>query len=163
MNTLKSDIINKSRTSFKDFLATKSLRITNQRMAIFDAAFNHIEHFTAEELLDFSRKIDPSVSRATVYRTLPILTESGLVKEIDIGHDNKFYLAHKGQKNERAQIVCLDCEKIFEIDAPFLEWYGNTVSEKLGLKPETQRLQVHAHCLKLKDLQTCENKEDRMV
>ena len=82
-------------------------------MAIFDAAFNHIEHFTAEELLDFSRKIDPSVSRATVYRTLPILTESGLVKEIDIGHDNKFYLAHKGQKNERAQIVCLDCEKIF--------------------------------------------------
>ena len=132
-------------------------------MAIFDAAFNHVEHFTAEELLDFSRKIDPSVSRATVYRTLPILTESGLVKEIDIGHDNKFYLAHKGQKNERAQIVCLDCEKIFEIDAPFLEWYGNTVSEKLVLKPETQRLQVHAHCLKLKDLQTCENKEDRMV
>ena len=163
MNTLKSDIVDKSRTTFKDFLATKSLRITNQRMAIFDAAFNHAEHFTAEELLDVSRKIDPSVSRATVYRTLPILTESGLVKEIDVGRDNKFYLANKGQKTERAQVVCLDCEKIFEIDAPFLEWYGNTVSEKLGLEPETQRLQVHARCLKMKDLQTCENQEERMV
>lgn len=163
MNTIKSDIIDKSRFTFKDFLAAKSLRITNQRMAIFDAAFNHEDHFTAEELLDVSRKIDPSVSRATVYRTLPILAESGLIKEIDVGRDNKLYLANKGQKSERAQVVCLDCEKIFEIDAPFLEWYGNTVSEKLGLEPETQRLQVHARCIKIKKINTCENQEERMA
>ncbi len=161
MKPNKSEMIEKSRSTFKDFLAKKSLRVTNQRMAIFDAAFNHEDHFTAEELLDTSRDIDRSVSRATVYRTLPILTDSGLVKEIDVGRDYKFYLAKMGQKTEQAQVVCLDCDKIFEIDAPFLEWYGNTVSEKLGLEPEMQRLQVHARCLKIKSFNACENQHEK--
>ena len=38
-----------AREKFKAFLAKKGLRVTNQRLAIFDAAFNHPDHFTAEE------------------------------------------------------------------------------------------------------------------
>ena len=71
--------------TFKDFLTSKGLRVTNQRLAIFDAAYEHPDHFTAEDLLARSRKIDDSVSRATVYRALPILTESGLIREVDVG------------------------------------------------------------------------------
>ena len=58
---------------------------------IFDAAFAQREHFTAEQLLDYARAIDDSVSRATVYRTLPIMTESALLREVDIGSGEKFY------------------------------------------------------------------------
>jgi hypothetical protein len=65
------------RQQFKSFLAQKGLRVTNQRLAILEAAFGQQEHFTAEQLLDQARRIDDSVSRATVYRTLPIMTESG--------------------------------------------------------------------------------------
>ena len=54
--------------TFKDFLTSKGLRITNQRLAIFDASYEHPDHFTAEDLLERSREIDDSVSRATVYR-----------------------------------------------------------------------------------------------
>jgi hypothetical protein len=57
--------------TFKDFLTSKGLRVTNQRLAIFDAAYEHPDHFTAEDLLERSREIDDSVSRATVYRALP--------------------------------------------------------------------------------------------
>ena len=49
----------------------------------------------------------------------------------------------------QAQVICLDCDKIFEIDAPFMEWYGKTVADKLALEVETQRLQVSAHCTEL--------------
>ena len=136
-----------AREKFRTFLIRKGLRATNQRLAIFDAAFAQPEHFTAEQLLDYARDIDDSVSRATVYRTLPILTESALLREVDIGSGEKFYHPNReGDGTQIAQVVCLDCDKIFEISAPFMSWYGSTVSSKLGLTPVTQRLQVSAQC-----------------
>jgi len=133
-----------ARETFKSFLAKSDLRVTNQRLAIFEAAFSQEEHFTAEELLVHARAIDSSVSRATIYRTLPILTESQLVREIDVGRDYKFYLASHGKRIDQAQVVDVESNKIYEIDAPFLEWYARSVAEKVGLEPISQRLQVQA-------------------
>ena len=132
--------------------------MTNQRLAIFDAAFSRKEHFTAEELLAFARKRDKSVSRATVYRTLPVMIKSELLREVDIGSGEKFYLPNAGESTQVAQVVCIDCDRIFEISAPFMEWYGSTVSSKLGLTPTRQRLQVSARCNSLRDKGTCPNK-----
>lgn len=148
--------ISEARDKFRKFLTEKSLRVTNQRLAIFDAALAQKEHFTAEQLLDYARVIDDSVSRATVYRTLPIMVESGSLREVDIGTGEKFYHpAVEGGSSQVAQVVCLDCDKIFEIAAPFMGWYGNTVSSKLGLTPVTQRLQVSARCDTLRLTGTC--------
>ena len=147
-----------AREKFKCFLSKKGLRVTNQRLAIFDAAFAQAEHFTAEQLLVHARAIDDSVSRATVYRTLPIMTESALLREVDIGQSEKFYLAASTDATKVAQVVCLDCNKIFEISAPFMEWYGSTVSSKLGLTPVSQRLQVSAHCNVLRQTGVCPRK-----
>ena len=141
---------------FKKFLTQKGLRVTYQRLAIFDAAFSQKDHFTAEQLLDYARAIDDSVSRATVYRTLPIMTESALLREVDIGSGEKFYTPNQvGGSTQVAQVVCLDCDRIFEISAPFMEWYGSTVSSKLGLTPVSQRLQVSAHCNVFRQTGTC--------
>ena len=73
------------------FLAGRQLRVTAQRQAIIDTVFSTEEHFTADQLLEWSQQRDRSVSRATVYRTLPLLTESGLVRELDFGRDHKVY------------------------------------------------------------------------
>lgn len=126
-------------------------------MAIFDAAFQFDDHFTADELLEHARSIDSSVSRATVYRSLPIMMESGLLREVDVGKDFKYYRAERGQSNQQAQVFCVDCEKIFEIDAPFLEWYGNTVSSKFGLVPVSQRLQITAQCQQYREKGVCKH------
>lgn len=134
------------RETFREFMANKGLRVTNQRLAIFDAAYTADGHFTAEDLLDYARHLDDSVSRATVYRSLPILTESGLIREVDVGHDNKYYMANRLSQTFQAQVICADCNHIFEVDAPFMEWYGKTVCGKLDMTPETQRLQVVAGC-----------------
>ena len=148
--------ISAAREKFRHFLTKKSLRVTNQRLAIFDAAFAQTDHFTAEQLLDYARAIDDSVSRATVYRTLPIMTESALLREVDIGSGEKFYRPNAGTPNAQvAQVVCVDCDKIFEISAPFMEWYGSTVSSKLGLTPISQRLQVTAQCDEFRRTRTC--------
>ena len=145
-----------AREKFRAFLTQKGLRATNQRLAIFDAAFAQPEHFTAEQLLDYARAIDDSVSRATVYRTLPIMTESALLREVDIGSGEKFYRPNReGDSTQIAQVVCMDCDRIFEISAPFMTWYGSTVSSKLGLTPVTQRLQVSAQCNQFRQTGTC--------
>ena len=74
-----------------EFIQASGLRRTVRRDAIIEAAFSHTDHYTAEELLVRARSIEPLVSRATVYRTLPLLVESGLLKELDLGKDQMFY------------------------------------------------------------------------
>jgi len=148
--------ITAAREKFGKFLVRKGLRATSQRLAIFDAAFTLEEHFTADQLLDHARKLDDSVSRATIYRTLPIMTASALLREVDIGSGEKFYRPNRdGATTQVAQVVCVDCEKIFEISAPFMEWYSSTVSSKLGLTPTSQRLQVSANCDIFRQSGTC--------
>lgn len=140
--------IEKPLETFKDFLAAKGFRITHQRLAIFKAAFQHPEHYTAEDLLENARALDNSVSRATVYRSLPILVESGLIREVDVGRDFKYYMANRETKTFQAQVICVETDSIHEVDAPFMEWYGKAVAEKLGMEPISQRLQVIARPLK---------------
>jgi Fur family transcriptional regulator, ferric uptake regulator len=132
---------------FRKFLTSKGLRVTHQRIAIFQAAFYSDDHYTAEDLLTAARSIDTSVSRATVYRSLPILTESGLVKEVDIGKDYKYYMSNRNATTFKAQVICVDTDRIIEVDAPFMEWYGRAVTQKLGLQLVSQRLQIEARQL----------------
>jgi Fur family ferric uptake transcriptional regulator len=149
------------REKFRKFLNLKGLRVTGQRLAIFDAAIAQKDHFTAEQLLDRARNharrvgLARSISRATVYRTLPVMTESALLREVDIGSGEKYYRTNQDSPTQMAQVICLDCDRIFEIGAPFMEWYGSTVSSKLGLTPVSQRLQVSARCNLLRETGSC--------
>ncbi len=154
MNKVK-DASNDSFESFSDFLASKGLRMTGQRKGVFEALFDQTGHFTAEQLLKDAKSLDETVSRATVYRCLPLLVESGVIRKIDVGQDNKFYSLNGASQTFKAQVICSDCDKIYDIDAPFMEWYGKNVSEKLGLHVKDQRLQVHAECPQHRKLGVC--------
>ena len=89
---------------------------------------------------------DTSPESTTTTNTNPLLVESGIIRKIDVGQDNKFYTLNGQSETFKAQVICSDCNHIQDIDAPFMEWYGKTVAEKLGLKVKDQRLQVHAEC-----------------
>jgi Fur family ferric uptake transcriptional regulator len=143
---------------FVAFLTTKSLRMTSQRHAIIDAVFSTEEHFTAEQLLDWSRARDKSVSRATVYRTLPLLTESGLVREMDFGKDYKFYDPNYAEHPNHNHIICEDCEKIVEFESDQISRIENEISHKLGFAVKSQRLQITASCEEFKKRGACSKK-----
>src|ERR1051325_4734596 len=143
---------------FIDFLATKSLRLTSQRVAIVETVFNTEEHFTAEQLLAWSRERDKSVSRATVYRTLPLLTESGLVREMDFGKDYKFYDPNYAEHPNHNHIICQDCEKIVEFESDKIEQIESEISQRLGFAVKTHRLQITGSCEELKKLGACKKK-----
>lgn len=132
--------------------------MTSQRHAIIDAVFSTEEHFTAEQLLDWSRTRDRSVSRATIYRTLPLLTESGLVREMDFGKDYKFYDPNYAEHPNHNHIICEDCEKIVEFESDQISRIENEISHRLGFAVKTQRLQITASCEELKRRGTCAKK-----
>lgn len=114
------------------FLAQKNLRITAQRQAIVESVFSTEEHFTAEQLLEWSRARDRSVSRATVYRTLPLLTESGLVREMDFGKDHKFYDPNYAQHPNHNHIICQDCDRIVEFESEQISAIEDEISTSWG-------------------------------
>ena len=143
---------------FLAFLETKNLRITAPRRAIIDAAFGTEDHFTAEQLLEKSRQLDPSVSRATVYRTLPLLTESGLVHEMDFGKDYKIYDPNYANSPNHNHIICEDCNKIVEFESDQLEKLEGEISRELGFKVKTQQLKITGSCEDLNKLGACKNK-----
>lgn len=140
-----SDSVEQS-NAFRAYIANKGLRGTRQRMAVFDAARSLSGHYTAEELLKKARSIDRTVSRATIYRALPLLIGSNVIREVDVGRDHKYYLTETGGANFRAQLICESCDTILEVEAPFMEWYGKAVAAKHGMKPISQKLQVNALC-----------------
>ena len=143
---------------FLAFLETKNLRITAPRRAIIDAVFGTEDHFTAEQLLEKSRRLDPSVSRATVYRTLPLLTESGLVQEMDFGKDYKIYDPNYANSPNHNHIICEDCNKIVEFESDQLEKLEGEITQELGFKVKTQQLKITGACEDLNKLGTCKNK-----
>ncbi len=147
-----------AKSRFLDFIEGKSLRMTAQRQAIIDTVFATDEHFTAEQLLDWSRVRDKSVSRATVYRTLPLLIESELVSEVDFGKDQKYYDPNYGDHPEHNHIICEDCDKIVEFEDEQLAELEEAISQKLGFSLKTQKLQISATCVDFQKMGACKNK-----
>lgn len=137
------------------FLAQKGLRRTAQRDAIIDAAFGTKEHFHAEELLEMARTLDSSVSRATVYRTLPLLVESGLLRQLDLGGDRTVYDPNFLEHPTHNHLVCVDCNKIIEFEDANMELLENCISRRLGFSPANKSVKIEAHCDELKMHGSC--------
>ena len=147
-----------AKQKFLEFLDQKNLRITSQRRAIVDTVFSTDQHFTAEQLLEWARKKDSSVSRATVYRTLPLLTESGLVHEMDFGKDYKIYDPNYADHPNHNHIICNDCDKIVEFESERLNALETEISGKLGFEVQSQQLTINASCEEMKRAGACKNK-----
>lgn len=150
-----------AKLKFLQFIEGKSLRMTSQRQAIIDTVFSTEEHFTADQLLEWARRRDRSVSRATVYRTLPLLTESGLVHEMDFGKDCKFYDPNYADHPHHNHIICNDCEKIVEFESETIDQIENEISRKLGFSVKSQRLQITGACEQMKKSGSCKNRSCR--
>jgi len=146
------------RQKIYDFIEKKGLRKTVQREAIIQAAFSTTEHYTAEELIAMARRIEPSVSRATVYRTLPILVESGLLKEIELGKDHKTYDPNFVNRPHHNHLICVDCQKVVEFEDKHIETLEDCISKRLGFSPEAKMVRIEATCDKLKLFGNCQNK-----
>ncbi|MEM6911832.1 MAG: Fur family transcriptional regulator [Verrucomicrobiota bacterium] len=141
----------------EEFLQRKGLRRTPQRKVIIDAAFQSNEHFTAEELWTRARKIDPATSRATLYRTLNLLVESGVLREIELGRDEKTYDPNFHNSPDHGHLICIDCGKVLEFEDNHIQLLQECITRRLGFQPAKSALRIEACCDQLRDKGLCEN------
>ncbi len=148
------------REKLHEFLKGKGLRRTAQRDAILEAAFSTTEHFTADELLSMSRALDASVSRATVYRTLPLLVESGMLGENDFGRDQKYYDPNYYEHPHHNHLICKDCGKIVEFEDEHMNVLEDCISKRLGFTPAEKSMRIEATCEEFHTKGECSQRSD---
>ena len=132
---------------FKAYLMNNGLRPTSERMAILSEVSKKNSHFEADELYLELRKNNKSISRASVYRTLPILVECGLLRELAFDEKRKRYEFNYGLEHHE-HLVCKSCGKIIEFQSESLELELEKAIKKHEFTQETHRVEVIGYCKK---------------
>jgi len=145
----------KRQQQLDEFITRRGLRRTPQRQKIIDAIFVSDEHFTAEELYERVRKSDSKISRATVYRSLTLFVEAGLLREIDLGGDRTHYDPNFDDKPGHGHIICVDCGKVIEFSDEELSQMEDGIVLKHGFKPLRSTLRIEAKCDALRKSGMC--------
>jgi Fur family transcriptional regulator, ferric uptake regulator len=143
-------VVPEIQTQIDDFLRGRGLRRTRQREVIVQAAFSTEDHFTADDLWEMSREIDPTVSRATLYRTLSLLVESGLLREIDLGKDLKYYDPNFLEHPHHNHLIFVDCGKVVEFSDENISLLEDCITRRLGFRPTKKAIRIEATCEELR-------------
>lgn len=121
----------------------KSFRATPQRIAIAHVVLNSKDHPTAEQVYQTVKKKYPTLSLATVYQTLHLLTEIGLLQELGFSDRVSRY---DPDTSPHINIICRDCGKIQDYQAESTKRLWNQTIKELGFKPVGQRLDIYRCC-----------------
>ncbi len=129
---------------FAEFLAVQGHRLTKSRIELVQHIFSYHDHFTADDLvLDVERK-KIGVSRATIYRTLHLLVEAGLLRKLRFG-DHDAYEGDYGYP-EHDHLYCTKCGEITEFHNDELTALRERVSRDRGFRAVSHRLVISGLC-----------------
>ena len=127
----------------------KGYRLTPQRIMVVDALHSVETHISAEEIFDKLKEKYPYANISTVYRTLELLKELGLVSEIEVGDGIARY--HAKEHGHHHHLVCNKCGKIFDLAESELVPLAQTLKKAHGFKADINHLAIFGLCAKCQD------------
>lgn len=130
---------------FTDYISANSLKVTPQRMLIVETFLNDCDHLTTEELYELVKKADPSVGQATVYRTVKLLCESGIAKEVHFGDGITRYEQKYGNKHHD-HLICEQCNKNIEVLDEQIEKLQEELAARYGFVLTSHRMYLYGIC-----------------
>ena len=131
--------------SFTEYLNSKDLKLTRERRVVLEEIFLHRGHLDAEDLLHTLRQKKRRASRATVYRTLELLVDSGIVRKVDLGHGHSHYEHVLGHAHHE-HMICLKCGKVIEFSDRKIEGSLKKMCQKGGFEHTFHHFQVFGYC-----------------
>ena len=133
------------RHDLNEYMLKRGLRSTEQRRLIIDTFFDAREHITIDSLLKQVRAVDARVGYATVYRTMKLLSESGVVQEHKFGDGfTRYELADEDAHHDH--LVCLECAKIIEFEEPQIEVLQDKVAKRYGFVVRAHKHEMYGVC-----------------
>jgi len=130
-------------------LTKKGVRLTRQRRVLLQVMDTAERHLDAGAILDRAQKLDPTIHRVTVYRTLDLLKRNGLIDELDLLHlrgDQHFYESHGPR--DHIHVACLKCGTVREFESPLYEKLKKQIEKDCGIGITTTRMEVGGYCEK---------------
>jgi len=135
----------KSDASAIEALRSKGYKATPQRIAICRIALNSRAHLSAQQVYDEVKKIHPTVSLATVYKTLEVLKDLDLVQEINFPKGQARFDSYM---SPHINLICLKCGNITDLDDTTVKEITRKVAAATKFKPTGQRMDVYGICQK---------------
>ncbi len=125
----------------------RGIRMTQQRRAILKVMETASKHLDASQLLRKAKKLDPSVDRSTVYRTLQLLKRQGLVDELDLMHINgEGHYYERKLNRDHIHMACMRCGKIMEFVSDIFENLKAQVEKDCRFRIVVSRLEMGGYC-----------------
>ena len=129
------------RIDIEALCAEKGLRITEQRRVIARVLSEAEDHPDVEALHARSAAIDPGISIATVYRTVRLFEEAGILERHDFGDGRSRYEAAAEAHHDH--LIDVETGKVIEFVDPELEALQKVIAEKLGFRLVDHRMELY--------------------
>ena len=143
---------------FQQFLADKSLKHSQKRDWIPDIFLRIEKHLTAEDLWSAVKKKHPSVGFATVYRTMKLLCESGMCRELSFEDGTTRYEHNYGHEHHD-HLICTECGRCLEVIDGKIERLQERLMKHHGFSPKYHRMNLYGICKKCKSRPPRHSKE----
>jgi Fur family ferric uptake transcriptional regulator len=133
------------RQVFREHIQKKGLKRTAQRDLILEVFLRTEEHLSSEDLYRLVKEEDPTVGQTTVYRTLKLLTEAGLAREVRFG-DNRTHYEHNYKHQHHDHMICSECGRIIEFYSAELEAIQDAMAAKHKFEVTQHLLRIIGLC-----------------
>ena len=140
----------KSDASAIEARQSKGYKAAPKRIAICRIALNSRAHPSAQQVYDEVKKIHPTVSLATVYKTLKVLRDIDLMQEINFPKGQARFDSYM---NPHINLICLKCCTITDIDDMTIKETTRKVAAARKFKPTGQRIDIYGICQKCSNTQ----------
>lgn len=138
---IKSEIVE----DFKKFIKKKGLKYTSEREEILKEILKSKQHFNVDELYIKLKRKGSKVSKASVYRTIPLLIEAGYIQEV-YRHNAKSYYEVTLDKIPHIHFICIKCKKVIEVIDDQLVELIQKHAKKENYLPLTYHLEIFGVC-----------------
>jgi Fur family transcriptional regulator, ferric uptake regulator len=134
--------------NLKEFLKEKGYKLTPQRRAILNGIIDSEgSHLTAEELYDLVKVACPEIGLATVYRTVQLLEEMGVVYKLDLDDGRSRYeLCQQDDTHQHHHLICNECGKVIEVQGDLLDEIEDVIEKKYEFTIQNHSLKFYGLC-----------------
>ena len=134
-----------------EYLRSNNLKVTPHRALILESFLSHEGHRSVDEICRTVKKQDARVGYTTVYRTMKLLADCGLAREIDLADGITRY-EHLFNHDHHDHMICTECGLSIEFFDPAIEDAQDAACAELGFKASDHRLQIYGRCSNCQEL-----------
>lgn len=130
---------------FLKHIQSAGLKRTAQRDLILEVFLRTEKHLSSEDLYQLVKQEDPTIGQTTVYRTLKLLTDAGLAREVRFG-DGRTHYEHNYKHQHHDHMICMECGEIIEFFSEELEAIQDAMAARHGFEVRQHLLRIMGIC-----------------